>query len=126
DFIRKLKDNKQELEILGDGKQNKSYIYIDDCIEGIIHAKKSQKKQIDAFNFGSKDQLDVTSLAKIVVRNMGLENVSFRYTGGSGGWKGDVTDMMLSIKKLEKEGWKPKYNSRDAVDKTVKELLSVF
>ena len=126
DFIRKLRKNKQELEILGDGKQNKSYIYIDDCIEGIIHAKKSQKKQIDAFNFGSKDQLDVTSLAKIVVRNMGLETVNFKYTGGSGGWKGDVTDMMLSIKKLEKKGWKPKYNSRDAVDRTVKELLSVF
>ncbi|MCK4927653.1 MAG: UDP-glucose 4-epimerase, partial [Candidatus Aenigmarchaeota archaeon] len=95
----------------------------DDCIDGIIHAKKAQDKQTDAFNFGSKDQLDVTSLANIVVKCMGLKDVKFTYTGGSGGWKGDVTDMMLSTAKLEKTGWGSKYNSRQAVERTVKELL---
>ncbi|MCK4927611.1 MAG: UDP-glucose 4-epimerase, partial [Candidatus Aenigmarchaeota archaeon] len=95
----------------------------DDCIDGIIHAKKAQDKQTDAFNFGSKDQLDVTSLAKIVVKEMDLKDVKFTYTGGSGGWKGDVTDMMLSTAKLEKTGWNSKYNSRQAVEHTVKALL---
>ena len=123
DFITKLRKNPETLEILGDGRQNKSYIYIDDCIDGIIHAKKAQDKQTDAFNFGSKDQLDVTSLAKIVVKEMDLKDVKFTYTGGSGGWKGDVTDMMLSTAKLEKTGWSSKYNSRQAVERTVKELL---
>ena len=123
DFIKKLRKNPKMLEILGDGRQKKSYIYIDDCIEGILHAKKSQKSQTDAFNFGSKDQLDVTSLADIVVKEMGLKNVKFTYTGGLGGWKGDVTDMMLSIEKLEKRGWHPRYNSIQAVECTVKELL---
>ncbi|NOQ38293.1 NAD-dependent epimerase/dehydratase family protein [archaeon] len=123
DFITKLRKNPETLEILGNGRQNKSYIYIDDCIDGIIHAKKAQDKQTDAFNFGSKDQLDVTSLAKIVVKCMDLKDVKFTYTGGSGGWKGDVTDMMLSTAKLEKTGWISKYNSRQAVERTVKGLL---
>ena len=123
DFITKLRKTPKMLQILGDGRQNKSYIYIDDCIDGIIHAKKAQDKQTDAFNFGSKDQLDVTSLAKIVVKCMGLKDAKFNYTGGSGGWKGDVTDMMLSTAKLEKTGWNSKYNSRQAVEHTVKALL---
>ena len=123
DFITKLRKTPKMLQILGDGRQNKSYIYIDDCIDGIIHAKKAQDKQTDAFNFGSKDQLDVTSLAKIVVKEMDLKDVKFTYTGGSGGWKGDVTDMMLSTAKLEKTGWNSKYNSRQAVEHTVKALL---
>ncbi|MEA3229304.1 MAG: SDR family NAD(P)-dependent oxidoreductase [archaeon] len=126
DFMTKLNKNPKNLEILGNGKQNKSYIYIDDCIEGIIFAKKTQKQQVDAFNLGSKDQLDVTSLADIVVSNMGLKNVKYTYTGGAGGWKGDVPDMMLSAKKLEKLGWKQKYTSRQAIDLTVKQLLSFF
>ncbi len=123
DFITKLRKNPKKLEILGDGRQKKSYIYIDDCIDGIMHAKKAQDKQTDAFNFSSKDQLDVTSLAKIVVKCMGLKDVKLNYTGGSGGWKGDVTDMMLSTARLEKTGWRARYGSRQSVERTVKELL---
>ncbi|MBW6462079.1 MAG: NAD-dependent epimerase/dehydratase family protein [DPANN group archaeon] len=123
DFIKKLTKNPYELEILGNGKQKKSYLYIDDCIDGMIYAKNNQKNIVDAFNIGSKDQVDVTTLANVVAGAMGLKEVKFNYTGSIGGWKGDVVDMLLSIDKLEKLGWTPKYDSLSSIKSTVKELL---
>ena len=123
DFIKKLTKNPSNLEILGNGKQKKSYLYIDDCISGMIYAQKNQKNLVSAFNIGSEDQVDVTALADVVVSEMDLKNVEFTYTGTGGGWNGDVVNMMLSIDKLKGLGWSPKYDSLQAIKKTIKELL---
>jgi len=126
DFIRKLRKNPEELEILGDGTQRKSYLYIDDCISAMLTALKESRGKTEIFNIGSEDWVDVKTIAEIVVEEMGLKDVSFRFTGGidgGRGWKGDVKYMLLSIEKLKTLGWKPKLNSAEAVRKTAREIL---
>ncbi len=121
DFIHKLLKNPNRLEILGDGEQNKSYIYIDDCVEAIIYGLKANEK-INIFNIGSDDQIKVKRIAEIVSKAMGL-NPEFVFTGGKRGWKGDVPVMFLSNEKLKKLGWRPRYNSEEAVKRAVEDLL---
>jgi len=126
DFIKKLKNNQEELEILGDGTQAKSYLYIDDFVSAVLAIIKKSRGRVEIFNVGSEDWVDVKTIAEIVVEEMGLKNVSFRFTGGvdgGRGWKGDVKYMLLSIEKLKSLGWKPRFNSAEAVKKTAREIL---
>ncbi len=121
DFIMKLRRNPDELEILGNGEQNKSYIYISDCIEAMFFGLKADGR-VNIFNIGSEDQIKVKRIAEIVCEEMGL-SPKFRFTGGDRGWKGDVPVMLLSIEKLKATGWKPKYSSEQAVRMAVRDLL---
>jgi len=126
DFIKKLKKNPKGLEILGDGTQRKSYLYIDNCISAIFTILKKSPGKVEIFNIGSEDWVDVKTIAEIVVEEMGLKDVSFHFTGGvdgGRGWKGDVKYMLLSIEKLKSLGWKPKLNSAEAVKKTARDIL---
>ncbi|MEF8880712.1 MAG: GDP-mannose 4,6-dehydratase, partial [Candidatus Nanohaloarchaea archaeon] len=118
DFVHKLKDNPEKLTILGNGKQKKSYLHIDDTVEGMIKAWKSDKK---VFNIGAEDSIDVDEIAETVAEELG-HDPDYEYTGGEKGWDGDVPEMRLSIEKLKSEGWKPKRNSSESVRKTVQEL----
>lgn len=120
DFVNKLRENHDKLVILGNGKQKKSYLHIDDAIEGILQAWKSDRK---VFNIGSEDSIDVDGIADIVSSELGL-NPEYSYTGGEKGWTGDVPEMRLDIKKLKSEGWEPGKNSAESVRKTVRELVS--
>ncbi len=121
DFIMKLRRNPEELEILGNGEQNKSYIYISDCIEAMFSGLKADDR-VNIFNIGSEDQIKVKRIAEIVCEEMGL-SPKFRFTGGDRGWKGDVPVMLLSIEKLKAMGWKPRYSSEQAVRMAVRDLL---
>jgi UDP-glucose 4-epimerase len=126
DFVRKLRENPKELEILGDGSQRKSYVYVDDCVEVLLLALDKTQGVVEVFNVGSEDQVDVLSIARIVVEEMGLEDVDFKVTGGvdgGRGWVGDVKDMLLDVSKLKELGWRPRFNSVEAVRLTVKEML---
>jgi UDP-glucose 4-epimerase len=126
DFMQKLKTNPKELEILGDGTQNKSYLYISDCIEAMLLGLEKSKRHIEIYNVGSEDQVDVKTIADIVIKEMGLKNVKLTFTGGvdgGRGWKGDVKNMLLDISKLKYLGWKPKHNSQQTITKTVKHLI---
>jgi UDP-glucose 4-epimerase len=128
DFIEKIVKNPKQLEILGDGLQEKSYLHIEDCIEAIIHLTNKfykNKKRVDIYNVGSNDRITVKEIAKIVAEEMETPNIKFKFTGGidgGRGWKGDVKKMQLSINKLLKTGWKPKYTSKQAVRLTAKAL----
>ncbi len=121
DFIQKLRSNPGELEILGDGEQNKSYIYISDCVDAMFSGLKAEET-VNIFNIGSEDQVKVKKIAQIVGEEMGLEP-DFSFTGGDRGWKGDVPVMLLSIEKLKKLGWSPQFNSESAVRRATKDLL---
>ncbi|MEM2440509.1 MAG: NAD-dependent epimerase/dehydratase family protein [Candidatus Bathyarchaeia archaeon] len=126
DFIKKLKANPKRLEILGDGTQKKSYLHVDDCVDAILFGTNFIGEKAEIFNVGSEDQIAVKEIADIVCRKMGLKNVQYVFTGGvdgGRGWKGDVKFMLLSIDKIKKLGWKPKLNSRQAVEKAVEEIL---
>ncbi len=115
DFIEKLRKNSKEMEILGDGKQTKSYMLVDDTIDGMLFALKKADAIVNIFNLGSRDATSATEIAEIVVKEMKLTSVKFRYTGGSGGWRGDVPKTKLSIDKIKRLGWKPRHSSDDAV-----------
>lgn len=126
DFVRKLRLDPMRLDILGDGTQRKSYLYIDDCIEAILLGLSHAEENLEVFNVGSRDQLDVSTIARIVCEEMRLTDVKFSYTGGvhgGRGWEGDVKFMFLDTKRLRNIGWRPSYNSREAVRMTVKALL---
>jgi UDP-glucose 4-epimerase len=121
DFIKKIKTNPRELEILGDGSQEKSYMYISDCIEAIMHLTNAFSKgteKVDVFNVGSNDKITVAQIAKIVSEEMNTPRIKYKFTGGvdgGRGWKGDVKTMQLSIDKLLRTGWKPRHSSKQAV-----------
>jgi len=129
DFIKRLKANPRMLEILGDGTQKKSYLHVEDCISAILHVTNNFLEGEDRtgiYNVGSLDQITVRTIAEIVVEEMGLRGVEFVFTGGvegGRGWRGDVKFMHLSVERLMKMGWKPKYNSEEAVRLAVRELL---
>ncbi|HHF56666.1 MAG TPA: NAD-dependent epimerase/dehydratase family protein [Thermoplasmatales archaeon] len=124
DFIKKLRKNPQELEILGDGKQRKSYLYVDDCIDAMLFGMEKAKEKVEIFNIGSEDWVEVKEIADIVSEEMGLKP-EYRFTGGidGRGWKGDVKFMRLDISKLKNMGWKPKHSSREAIRLTAKWLI---
>lgn len=128
DFINKLRKNEKELKILGDGTQCKSYLYIDDCVNAILTACEKSNRQVEIFNVGSEDWVNVSRIAEIVVEEMSLKNVKFRFTGEvdeGRGWKGDVKKMLLDISRLKALGWKPKYKSEEAVRIATKHILEI-
>lgn len=128
DFVNKLQKNNRKLTILGDGNQTKSYLYIDDLISAIsLILKDNSKDNVEVYNIGSKDQISVKEIARTVCRALNLNKVDFEYVQTAedgGGWKGDVTNMLLDVSKLVNLGWQPKYNSSSAIEKTVKEMTS--
>ncbi len=126
DFIQKLRKNSKELEILGDGTQTKSYLHITDCIKAILLGLEEAKNQIEIYNVGSEDQINVKTIAQIIIEEMKLKNVKLTYTGGvdgGRGWKGDVKNMLLNINKIKSLGWEPKLNSRQAIRTTVRAFI---
>lgn len=124
DFIKKLKENPLKLEILGDGKQEKSYLHVSECVNAILFAIEKSKQEVNIFNIGSEDTISATGIGKVIVEEMGISNVEFTYTGGSRGWKGDVPRMRLDIEKLKSMGWKPAYTSEKSIRDTTKGLSS--
>jgi len=124
DFVHKLKRNPKELEILGNGKQSKEYLYIDDCVEGMMVGYHKGSGKTNAFNLGHTSQTSVDEVADIVTKEMGLSNVKRRYSGGAGGWVGDNPVVLLSLKKMEGLGWRPRTPSEMAITKTIRWTLA--
>ena len=127
DFIQKLRMNEKKLNVLGNGKQTKSYIHVNDCVSGLLFSTKHTKKKIDVFNLGNLDMVNVLDIASIVCKTMNLENVNIVTSGGTKdgrGWIGDVKEMNLDISKLIDLGWNPVENSKSAVERAASELSS--
>lgn len=123
DLIKKLKSNPTKLEVLGDGRQSKTYLYIDDCINGVLFGYSKLKGSLNCYNLTCKGGTSVSQIAKMVIRQMGLKGVTVEYTGGHRGWKGDVPLVRLSPKKLKQVGWTAKLSSDKAVEKTISILV---
>jgi UDP-glucose 4-epimerase len=126
DFIKKLEADPMTLEILGSGRQRKSYLEVHDCVDAMIFALAHSRDRVNVFNIGSKDAVDVTEIADVVVEKMKLEGVRYRYIGGieGRGWRGDVKTMLLSIEAMERLGWTPRHNSRQSIEAAVVALLN--
>jgi UDP-glucose 4-epimerase len=128
DFFRKITEsNGRYLEILGDGRQKKSYLYIDDCINALTDFGIRQSgSKLEILNVGSDDQIDINSIARIIISELGYQT-ELRYLSqyeGGRGWIGDIMDMLLSTEKLKKMGWKLAHSSKDSVYLTVMKIIS--
>ena len=126
DLVHKLKINQDELELLGDGKQTKSFIHISDAINGIFSSLNNLQDKVEVFNLGSEDSVEIMDVAKIVCKNMGLNEIKINLTGGvddGRGWKGDIKIAHLDISKLKNLGWRPKLSSLEAADVTSQEII---
>ncbi len=123
DFIHKLQTNPHTLEILGDGKQQKPYLNVTDCVNGILHGYTHAHEEINVFNLGTESATDVTNIAKFVTHAMNLKNVQFSYTGGKRGWKGDIPHFQFDITKIKNLGWKPTLSSDEAVQYAIQDIL---
>ena len=126
DLVHKLKINQDELELLGDGKQTKSFIHISDAINGIFSSLNNLQDKVEVFNLGSEDSVEIMDVAKIVCKNMGLNEIKINLTGGvddGRGWKGDIKIAHLDISKLKNLGWRPKLSSLEAADLTSQEII---
>jgi UDP-glucose 4-epimerase len=124
DFVEKLRKNPYKLEILGNGKQRKSYVYITDVIDAFLTLEKKFNGLYDAFNVGNEDWITVDEIAKIVEEEMNLTPVHEYVDKGEGrGWVGDVRFMLLDISKIKQFGWKPNYSSAQAVRLAVRDLI---
>ncbi len=127
DFVMKLREDPSRLEVLGDGTQSKSYLFVDDCITGMMAGLPDLDGEIRVYNIGSTDRIDVLSIADAVIDAMALENVEICTTGGvSGGrgWKGDVKKMQLDMSLLNSVGWRAKLSSLEAVRETARIIVT--
>lgn len=122
DFVKRLKDDPSHLKILGDGRQSKPYIYVLDLVDAIMHFKDAPKG-VTLYNVGVETQTSVTRIAEIVCEKMGLSGIPFEYTGGRGGWKGDVPVFAYNLEKIHATGWTAHMTSDEAVAKTVEMVL---
>lgn len=118
DFIKKLRDNPKQLDIIGNGKQERPFFLVEDCIDGMLCALKNPP---DTYNLAPIDTINVDGIAKIVMEEMKLSNVKIKYTN-SPLW--DVPSVKLDISKIKGLGWKPKCNSKEAVRIATRRLLA--
>jgi len=101
----------------------KSYLLVDECVDGMIYAWKHSRDRINYFNLGAEDQIAVKRIVEILLNEAHLKKVRVRYTGGESGWKGDVPRFLLSTKKMAKLGWKAKRTSEEAITEAARIVL---
>lgn len=122
DFIEKLREDADRLEILGNGRQEKSYMHISECVDAMTHVVENADRAFNVFNLGTRTTTAVDTIATIVAEEMGVDP-AYEYTGGDRGWTGDIPRMRLSVGKLAALGWEPDESSDQAVRRATRELL---
>ncbi|MBN1331183.1 MAG: SDR family NAD(P)-dependent oxidoreductase [Candidatus Heimdallarchaeota archaeon] len=127
DFFWKLKKDPTSLEILGNGKQVKSYLYVDDCVEAHMLALKTALPKYVAFNIASIEGTTVNTIATEVISAMGLKEVKLRYTGGERGWEGDVKKAVVDISKAHKIlHWSPQTKINEGIKRYISWLKEKY
>lgn len=123
DFVRKLKATPDNLDVLGDGTQRKSYLHVTDLVDAMLFIRDRSQKKMNCFNVGPDDEgVTVRFIAETVVRTM-APGARITFGRGNKGWVGDVPRFSYSVDKLAALGWRPKMASADAVRKAVAEAV---
>jgi UDP-glucose 4-epimerase len=125
DFIRRLRQDPAHLQILGDGRQSKSYIYVDDVLDAIAWTCERTTERFDVFNVATGDYITVSEIARLAISVSGLSpaSVELVYTGGERGWKGDVPVVRFDLTKIHATGWHAKRNSYQALHDSMQAML---
>ncbi len=121
DFYQKLKADPSRLPVLGNGKQRKSYLYVQDCIDAILLAMDKAGDKVNIFNLGVDGYCEVNDSIGWICEELGVKP-KLEYSGGDRGWIGDNPFIFLETKKIQSLGWKPKFGIREGVIKTVEYL----
>lgn len=122
DFLHKLHKDPARLQILGNGKQLRSFFLVDECVRAMWFVIRRSRDGINLFNIGSTDQIPITRAAQIITQAAGLPKVRFSYTGGSRGWRGDALSNFLDIRKLQCLGWRSPWNSESSLEEATRRL----
>lgn len=122
DFCRKLQNNPNKLEILGDGKQSKSYLHVSDAVAATVLAWEKSTGKAEAFNVGSSEFRTVDEVA-FAVSGVLAVSPALEHTGGSRGWPGDVRKMLLDTSKLNTLGWREQVPFEEGVKKYISWIL---
>ncbi len=121
DFLQKLRRDAHRLEVLGDGSQRKGYLHVTDCVEAMIFVTEQAKEPVNVFNLAPEDTISVAEIAQRVV-SAAAPGARIEYTGGPKGWAGDVPRQHLSIERLRRLGFTPRYRSAEVVEETIRAL----
>lgn len=121
DFYEKLKLDASQLQVLGNGKQRKSYLYIQDCLDAIEIALEKSKGKVNIFNLGVDSFCEVNDSISWICDELNVTPVR-HYSGGDRGWIGDNPFIFLDTQKINSLGWTPKYSIKEGVIKTVRFL----
>ena len=123
DFYKKLRANPTSLEVLGNGKQRKSYMYVQDCIDAMLLAIDSAQNNVNIFNLGCPDHCQVNDSIGWICDTLGL-TPRLEYTGGERGWIGDNPFIQLDVTKIQALGWRPKLSIQEGILRTLQWLQS--
>ena len=118
DFYEKLKADPTRLQVLGNGKQRKSYLYVQDCIDAMLLAMDKATDKVNIFNLGVDGYCEINDSIGWICEELGVEP-RLEYSGGDRGWIGDNPFILLDTKRIQALGWKPKFDIREGVLKTV-------
>jgi UDP-glucose 4-epimerase len=123
DFYKQLVQHPERLDVLGDGHQKKSYLYVGDCIRAMLIAVGSgyaacQKHRTAVLNLGTEEFIAVSISAKWIANQLGL-SPEIRYAGGTRGWAGDSPFILLDTRRMQALGWAPSLGIEKALEKTV-------
>jgi len=121
DFSKKIKKDPDSLIVLGDGNQMKPFMHVDELIDCMFFVINNSREKLNIFNVGPEDTVKISEIAEIFIDKLG-KNHLIKYSGGKGGWKGDVPQYKHNSEKLRKLGWFPKLSSKDAVVRSIIEL----
>ena len=121
DFYQKLKTDPSNLLVLGNGRQRKSYLYVQDCIDAIMLAMERSNEKVNIFNLGVDDYCEVNDSIGWICESLGVKP-ALEYTGGERGWVGDNPFIYLDTKRIKELGWSPRHTIKEGVLKTVEFL----
>lgn len=124
DFVKKLKKDPRRLEVLGNGRQFKPYLHVDDLVRAILHVWGKSRGELNCFNVAGRGRTRVSRIAGEVAAASGLKGVKIRYGKSDRGWKGDVPQFDYSLDKIAASGWRARLLSDAAVKKAVREIWS--
>jgi UDP-glucose 4-epimerase len=121
DFYRQLAEHPESLNVLGDGKQRKSYLYVGDCVEAIVTALDQAQNSVNIFNLGTDEYCEVNDSIRWICEELKC-SPRVLYAGGSRGWIGDNPFIFLDCSRIRALGWRPRFTIHDSVAKTVRYL----
>ncbi len=126
DFVNRLEKDRTSLHILGNGEQSKSYVHVSDIVNGVLLASDKVQSKFDIFNISTSDYITVNEISEIAFEELDIDKnlIQMTYSGGDRGWRADVPIVRINADKISNIGWFPRYNSRDAIRESIREMIS--